>query len=150
MKVSLTLFSALLLAFVFATNISFAQNQKQKQLDFIKDYPIKIDGGCSFYTFDTTTLTSDKYLFVISAKNVGFISFNNEYLYFKIKKPVATNQNKITNSFEGTNYTIKLEVSASGMFDENNYLYVGQLTMKDKKGKLVWQYNVHGKVAKLL
>jgi len=66
MKKAFPLMCTALLSLII--NVSFAQKKNPLELQFIKDYPIKIDGGCSLYTYDTTDLRKNKYIFIVNAK----------------------------------------------------------------------------------
>ena len=64
-------------------------------LKYINDYRIEIDGGCSFFTFDSVALQSNKYILIISARNIAFVNLEvtNDYTYFNLKSKRVNKKN---------------------------------------------------------
>ena len=82
----LFLISQLLLNFWFISwNYDIHESKDKFIPEFIykSDFPIKIDGGCSFYTYDTTLLSKNKYLMVVSKDKIAFIKKNNKFVFLK-------------------------------------------------------------------
>ncbi|MBS1916252.1 MAG: hypothetical protein JST87_08235 [Bacteroidetes bacterium] len=141
---SILFFSILIAAFA---NTCFAQFTNSKNLQFIKDFRIKLDGGCSFYTYDSTPIDANKYIFIISAKQVGFINVSDEYVYLKNTKNIKLNNHQYKKIFKGNGYDIVLDIRYVGKFDSNDSLYEGSMQIKYKNS---FQYlKIHGKVANL-
>jgi hypothetical protein len=122
----------------------FSQGHTQTELQFINDYPIKLDGGCSFYTFDSTSIDLNRFIFIVSAKKVGFISVNNHYIYLKSTKNVKVADKKFITYFSGEGYDIILNVTKVNKIDDNNSLYAGFMDIKYKNS--IQKFKIHGKV----
>lgn len=58
----------------------------QFELDAIKDYRIKIDGGCGEYKSNSAGLDSTKPVFVISTHKIAFFSIKGQYDYVYVKQ----------------------------------------------------------------
>jgi hypothetical protein len=50
--------------------------QNTFRLQFIDDYPIKIDGGCNFFTYANIKLANEKFIYVVSGNRTGFFKVN--------------------------------------------------------------------------
>jgi len=64
--------------------------QIHNPLRVITDYPVKIDGGASFFTYDSINLNDKKYVLVISKEKQAFIQTSGGFVYFKRKKRETT------------------------------------------------------------
>lgn len=116
--------------------------EKQISLDFIDDYPIKIDGG-SFYTYDTTLLSHEKHIFIISKDKVGFIEQAGDFIIFnRIKRQVR--MNGYSDLYKSKDYDLSLAVNKTKDIGQGRSEYKG--TMIIKSGKTVRTVKVHGLV----
>jgi hypothetical protein len=102
------------------------------KFDFIKDYRIKLDGGCSYYTYDTTLLERKKYIFIVSAKNVAFMNIRDKYVYLKRQNRKITGKNKYTDSFSGNGYQVVLTCTQISEIVNYSSIYSGTLAIKNK------------------
>lgn len=84
--------------------------QSSFNLEFIDDYPIKIDGGCSFFTYDTTDLARSKYVFVVSAnKNAFFKKDGKIVIVDRLNRKLKPNG--YVDNFQGSGYRITIDVN---------------------------------------
>ena len=100
-----------------------------------------------FYTYDTTSLNLNKYIFIISAKQLGFIDVGDHYIYLKNTKNIKSNNNEYKKTFNGEGYNIILDVKKVGNFDSSNSLYEGFMEIKNKNS--FQHLKIHGKIANL-
>ncbi len=126
-------------------NQGFGQVSTPPKIDFIKDYPIKIDGGCSFYTYDTTALDRNSYIFIVGARNVGFISTAGKFILLKKVRRTVVRANQFKDYFAGQGYNITINMTEAGTFDNSNFLYTGAMILKYKNA--IENFKIHGKVA---
>lgn len=140
-----------LIIILLFTISAFSQKKKENldfQLDRIKDFRIKIDGGCSFFSPDSISLKNEEYIFVISAKRRAFISLKNQhdYIYLKQIKSEKLNleKNKYTFSGEGFEAILIIEKPNLQKTPAIKYYCKGILEVNNKKYKHI--YNLRGKV----
>lgn len=124
-------------------NIKSVTNEPFK-FSFIKDYPIKIDGGCSFYTYDTTSFNEQKYIFIVSVKDVAFMNIKDTYIYLKKTKRRELQKNEYEDSFLGEGYKVILITAQTSEIHDHSSLYDG--TLQVNHNGLVWNFKIHGKV----
>ncbi|MGG9971432.1 hypothetical protein ACQ33O_06530 [Ferruginibacter sp. SUN002] len=55
-------------------------------IDTIKDYRIKLDGSCSFYSYDSIPENQLERIFVISSKKVAFFALKDQHDYIYLKQ----------------------------------------------------------------
>jgi hypothetical protein len=142
MKKNLTLICTTFLCIII--NESFAQTNNPIKLDVIKDYPIKIDGGCSFYASDTSSFKNKQYIFIVSAKKTGFIYVDNKYVLLKEVSQQNMDANNYSDLFKGDGYEIELDITKNAKMNSNTFMCEGIMTLK-KEGYTVIN-KVYGKI----
>ena len=104
-------------------------------LEYITDYNIMLDGGCSNYTYDTADLNTNIYVFVIAATptRTAFmkIAGNNENVFLKLvgKKP-GKGDVDYHHVFTGGVYNVIVDTKKIYELDSFNNLYIGTLTIE--------------------
>lgn len=120
-------------------------------------FPIKIDGGGNFYTYDTVSLDKHKYILVINnASNwitfeshirTAFIKVSDKSDYVYLHASGHTHAVGMdTATFKGAGYVISLNTRKVKDLDSYNDLYKGSLTIKHNREQVV--IKVQGAVAK--
>ena len=125
------------------SHIPFWQDKPKDllKLDFIKDHPIKIDGECSFFTYDTTAIGERKDILVVDGHKLAFVQNNKKYIYFYYHKRVLK-PNGYTDYFSGEKYKIKLDVVRVKEISRSSTEYEG--TLKLTYGKMSRTIAIHG------
>lgn len=119
-----------------------ADREDPLTLDFIRDYPIKIDGGCSFYTYDTTALSKYKDILVVSAQKIAFVERGGKFIILHHVKRILK-QNGYTDYFTEPHYKIKLDVNLVKRVNDYSAEYAGSLQLSH--GKSSKTIAVHGR-----
>lgn len=114
------------------------------KLDYIKDFRIKIDGGGSYFTCDSTALAQKKYILVISAENVAFINVKDSYVYLKRTKRTVSGDSLYTDIYSGGGYKIILVAARESPVVDHSSTYKGTMQVKYKGSTL--NVKVHGRV----
>ena len=120
-------------------------SQKNKPLDIITDYPIKIDGGASFFTYDSINLNSKKYILIVSKDKQAFIQTSKGFVYFKRKKREITEKG-YRDIYINNNVSLILNINKITKTGDYSSVRSGTLELKDTKGFLV---QIHGEVDEL-
>jgi len=108
--------------------------------DFIDDYPIKIDGG-NFYTYDTTSLSGEKWIFITNKDKTGFIQQAGKFkIMRRVKRQLS--KNGYSDLYKGDDYEFSLSVNKSGEAGKDSSEYVG--TMVIRSGKMARTLKIHG------
>jgi len=127
---------------LFSMIPSWQNNSKDLlMLDFIEDHPIKIDGECSFFTYDTTALGKRKDILVVDGHKLAFVQKDKKYIYFYYHKRTLK-PNGYTDYFSGEKYKIKLDVVRLKEISRGLTEYKG--TLKLTYGKTSRTIAVHG------
>jgi len=110
--------------------ISNANFSDKISLEFLgnDDFQIKIDGGCSFYTYDTTSLTKDSYIIVINGEKLAFSKINGKLVYFKHVKRTL-NTGGYIDTFIGKDHKVILDVKLTSSKEYKETIFSGILKM---------------------
>ncbi|WP_031529308.1 hypothetical protein [Dyadobacter crusticola] len=132
------------LRFGFFWNNNIEQRACQQSpipFEFIRDFPIKIDGGCSFYTFDTTSLSNNKFILVVSAHKTAFFQSNEKFVYLDhvSRKPTT---NGYVDNFEGSGYRITIDVNKTKRIMNTHTEVAG--TLRITKKQVIKTLAIHG------
>lgn len=121
------------------------------RLEYVDNhFPIKIDGGGSFYTYDTTDLDSMHYIFVISNRRIAFMKVSNksDYIFLQPADKNRPGGDMDTSTFTGSGYVVKLNTRKTKEIDPDYDMYSGTLTIKHNNNSAtikvhgsVWVYN---------
>ncbi len=110
------------------------------------DIPVKIDGGGSFYTYDTAKVVPGNEILVISNLRVAIIKVasKSDFIYLH---PQNLNRKRPTggidtSTFIGNGYMIKLNTRKVKSINNHEDLYSGTLTIKYKQRSFV--IKIHG------
>lgn len=101
------------------------------RIEFIDSYPVKIDGEASFFTFDTTSLEKQKYVFIVSGSRTAFFKKSGKYILANGEKRQKT-QNGYVDRFNGNGYHITLDVTRDKKISEGRTRYTGTLKIAQK------------------
>lgn len=142
MRVILIILTLILPIFTNAQEIVPTNNNSG--IDTIKDFRIKIDGGGSFYSYDSISFDRKQLIFVISAKKIAFINIKGKKDYTYLKRIKITNYNNLYRKevFSGKGYTIILTTKVTGKRDIYPYItWEGTLEILGKTKQVI---KVHG------
>jgi hypothetical protein len=132
-------------AFFFTTKtlvgqIGAASNQGNSviQLDTIKDFRIKIDGGCAFYSKYDSTNQYQPYIFVISANKRAFFSIKGQHDYIYLKRVSVTkgNNNLLKEIFKGSGYIAILKTRNIEEIISSKKRQIGTLDLTNKSDSI--------------
>ncbi len=130
--------------FFFTSTFSFGQSKKHiaVKLGVVTpdEFPVKIDGGCSFFTYDSLSLEEDKYALVVDAHLNGFVKINNEIVFFGNTGRIF-NKNGYVHKFSFRDYHITLDLR-KGEKLRQFYQFQGTLDLT-VKGQ-TQQFRIHG------
>lgn len=100
----------LIFAILFCAHASFAQSIK---LDAFKNIPTEIDGCMGAYTYSTTPLANDKYIFVTDLQELGIIKVNGRNIRLKKVNHMAITAVSSKDTYVGSGYTVVLPIKGS-------------------------------------
>jgi hypothetical protein len=114
----------LTLLFLAVSYASFCQSANNDfQLDTIRDYRIKIDGGCGFFHFQGNESDSaiEKNCFVIDQFKRGFFAIKNQhdYIYVKRIRHEYIKNGFFKEVFSGNGFTCILITKKSSVTDQS-------------------------------
>jgi len=132
------LFTVVILA-VSYTGISQTSNI-DFQLDTIRDYRIKIDGGCGIYNFQDLKSDSvdNQNCFVISQFKMGFFAIKNQhdYIYVKLIKKEYLKNGFYREIFRGKGFTIILTTTNGSCTDRKYRQGILEVSNTKKKTRI--------------
>lgn len=118
-------------------------NNTALKLDFFDVLPDKIDGCGEYFTYDTTRVAKDKYIFLSNLTEFAIIKINGKDIFLKRD----TTENKVINDksyitfYKGQGYKAVLSVKQTQAYDEGGF-YSG--TLQIIIGNKEATFNVHG------
>jgi len=103
--------------------------QKQLSLRFINEYkyPIKIDSG-SFFTYDTTALSKEKFIFIVDNDKFGFIQADEDVVLLVRTKRKST-KDGYSDLYKSKNHTLSLDVNRLKDLGNGRAEYTGTLNL---------------------
>lgn len=116
--------------------------QSRDSLFFIREYPIKIDGGASFFTYDSVSLDDRKYILVISKDKQAFIQKPEGFIYFKHSKRTTT-KTGYKDFYSHDKYFLTIHITNIKKAGDHSSFRSGTIELKDKTSRL---FKIHGKV----
>lgn len=105
--------------------VSYEKPKFPSDIEFLNDFPIIVHGG-SFFTFDTTSLLKQKFIFVVSATRIAYFKQGGRLFIVNYLKR-ENRKNGYIDSFEGSGYKIKLALVKANRLSKNRVLYTGIL-----------------------
>lgn len=129
----------LLMALVFCAHISFAQTIK---LDAFKNIPAEIDGCMGAYTYSTTPLANDKFIFITDLQELGIIRINGRNIRLKKVNHMAITSVSSKDTYTGSGYTVVLLIKGSKRTGDETSEDIG--TVEVSKGAEKITIKVHG------
>jgi hypothetical protein len=113
------------------------------KLDFFKAVPDTIDGCGEYFTYDTSKVTRDKYIFLSNFTEFAIIKINGNDIYLKRD---TTESKEINNKsyiavYKGRGYKAVLTVKQTKTYDEGGF-YSGTLQIVGDKISTI--FKVHG------
>jgi hypothetical protein len=113
------------------------------KLDFFKAVPDTIDGCGEYFTYDTSKVTRDKYIFLSNFTEFAIIKINGNDIYLKRD---TTESKEINNKsyiavYKGRGYKAVLTVKQTKTYDEGGF-YSG--TLQIVGDKISTTFKVHG------
>ncbi|KAA0991963.1 hypothetical protein [Dyadobacter aurulentus] len=116
-------------------------SQVSDKVEFIDTYPVKVDGNASFFTFDSTSLTKGKFIFVVSGSKTAFFKKGGKLVIVSFLKR-EVKQNGYIDHFYDSGYQVTLDVNRGEKISEWSTEYSGQLKLVQKNK--VMTIAVHG------
>jgi hypothetical protein len=136
------MFIAILLSGLSQSDLRMTKTSHNLKLELItpSEFQVKIDGGCSFYTYDTIPLKTEKYVLVVDALSNCFVKINNKIVYFS-SKGRSFNKNGYVQRFSSGDYSLTLDVIKGDRVD-TYYQFMGTLRISGKGDEGLMQ--IHG------
>lgn len=129
----------LFFALLLSAHVSFAQTIK---LDAFKNIPSDIDGCMGAYTYSTTPLANDKYVFVTDLQELGIIKINGRNIKLKKVNHIAITTVSSKDTYVGNGYTVVLLIKGSKRTGDELSEDIG--TLEVSKGAEKITIKVHG------
>jgi hypothetical protein len=113
------------------------------RLEYFKKIPDTIDGCGDFYTYDTTKLAKNKYIFVSNLTDFAIIKIKGARIVLKLDslESKAPSDDHFTSVYKGKGYKAILKVNRVKAYDEGG-LYKGTLEIISGGSKTI--FKVHG------
>jgi hypothetical protein len=134
-----------ILSFVFTTlltSLNAQQNNAPIKLDFFKSIPKVIDGFSCIYTYDTTSLKKERYVFISNIQDLGLIKVNGKTISLKMVSNKQVSKVSWKYVFKGSGYTITLTTKQVKQTVEEVSLESGTLEVINGVNKLI--IKIHG------
>jgi hypothetical protein len=113
------------------------------KLDFFKEIPDTISGCGESFTYDTTKVTKDSYIFLSNLTEFAIIKINRKDIYLKrdtIESKIINDKSYIA-VYENNDYKTILTIKQNKTYDEGGF-YSGTLQIISKK--ISTTFKVHG------
>jgi hypothetical protein len=123
--------------------ISVPQGNTAFKLDFFNKIPDTIDGCGEYFTYDTSRVSKDRYIFLSNLTEFAIIKINGRDIYLK-KDPVESKEINAKNYiavYKGHDYKAVLKIKQTKAYDEGG-AYSGTLQIIGKK--INTTFKVHG------
>jgi hypothetical protein len=88
------------------------------------DFQVKIDGGCSFYTYDTTSLSKESYVLVIDSRKLAFSKIKGKLVYFTHVKRALVSGGYV-DTFSEADHKMILDVKMIGRTANKEPIFSG-------------------------
>jgi hypothetical protein len=113
------------------------------KLDFFKALPDTIDGCGEYFTYDTTKVADDKYIFLSNLSDFAIIKINGKELYLSkdTTESKETSDKSYIAVYKGQGYKAILTIKQTEAYDEGGF-YTGTLQIIGDKVKAT--FKVHG------
>lgn len=112
------------------------------KLDFFKSIPNEIDGCSGLYTYDTTSLKDQQYIFVTNLQDLAFIRINGKTISLKEMSREQLSPTSWRKVYDSDEYSVILVTKESKRVVDYVYLYTGILEITNDSGYIKIQ--VHG------
>lgn len=129
----------LMIALLFCAHVSLAQTLK---LDAFKNIPSEIDGCMGAYTYSTTPLANDRYIFVTDLQELGIIKINGRNIRLKKVNHMAITAVSSKDTYTGSGYTVILLIKGSKRTGDEVSEDIGTLEVSKGADKIT--IKVHG------
>jgi hypothetical protein len=127
--------------FAFHPNIRAQQTGKDVQLTFFNKLPPEIDGCGGFYTYDTTSLKKEKYLFVTDLQKLAFMMVDGKKISLKLAGHSLIQKKIYKVTYSGSGYTVILTTTSVRESDE---VWLEKGTVEITKGEQKIIIKIHG------
>ncbi|SEJ73580.1 hypothetical protein SAMN04487995_6188 [Dyadobacter koreensis] len=105
--------------------VSDQDGKFSNDIEFLDDFQLRVYGG-SFFTFDTTSVLKQKFIFVVSATRIAYFKKGGRLLIVNyLKREIR--QNGYIDFFEGSGYKIRLNVVKANKIGKSRTGYIGVL-----------------------
>jgi hypothetical protein len=106
-----------------------------------QDFPIKIDGGCSYFTFDTISLSKGKYIMVVDGKKLAFVKNGEEFKFLTHTKRTIKPTGYV-DYYGDSGYKVVLDVNKGKRLSKYSAEFAGTLKISSESRHKVMR--VHG------
>lgn len=113
------------------------------KLDFFKSLPDTIDGCGEYFTYDTSKVSRDKYIFLSNLSDFAIIKINGKDIYLNkdTTESKEINDKSYIAVYRGQGYKAVLTVKKTKNYDEGGF-YSGTLQIVGDNFKAI--FKVHG------
>jgi hypothetical protein len=113
------------------------------ELDFFQSIPDTIEGCSELFTYDTTKMDRNAYIFASNLTSFAIIRIKGKYIYLNKNRQASRNlsDSSYIEVFEGNGYKAVLTVAKITGYDEGGF-YKG--TLEIAKGEMRNVLKVHG------
>jgi hypothetical protein len=120
-----------------------ATDSSNIKLDFFNTIPETISKMGEFYSYDTTKLADNKYIFLTNLTEYAIIKVNNKdiYLLKDYDKCLSLSENTFKDVFSGNGFTI---IFTHQLVDHNNGLSFETGTVEIRNSKYKNLFKIHG------
>jgi hypothetical protein len=135
----------IILSLVFITLLTSLKAQQTNasiKLDFFKSIPKVIDGCSGIYTYDTTRLKKERYIFISNVQDLGLIKVNGKTISLKMVSNKQLSKVSWKYVFKGSGYIITLTTQQVKQTGEEVSLESGTLEVINGANKLTTK--IHG------
>jgi hypothetical protein len=124
-------------------NATISQSDTTFKLDFFNTIPDTIDGCAEYITYDTSTVTKDKYIFLSNLTDFAIIKIKGNVIYLKRDsiESKEINAKSYVAVYKGQYYKAVLTIKQTKSYDEGG-LYDGTLQIIGDKINVL--FKVHG------
>ncbi|MFL5741152.1 MAG: hypothetical protein ACJ75B_13095 [Flavisolibacter sp.] len=122
---------------------AIADNDTTLRLEFFQSIPDTIDGCGEYFTYDTSKVKNDRYIFLSNLTDFAIIKIVGKNIYLKHDSTESReiNDKKYIAVYKGEGYKVVLTMKQTKTYDEGGF-YSG--TMEISFGKKTSIFKIHG------
>lgn len=127
---------------VVSVDSNITSNSTDKiDLQYVTKDQVKMDGGCSFFTFDTTDLKKGKYILLIDRFRMAYIQYAGNVVPLKhVSRTLIKEGYK--DYFKSYNHSILLDLKKSETINSHSSIFSAEMTLTVQKHTI--KIPIHG------